>query len=366
MKSILFIIPSLGGGGAERVVVTLLKHLDRAEFQLSLAVINTENAIYLNDVPTDVELIDLGSRRVRGALVRLVRLIRARRPDVVFSTLGHLNLAIALIKPLLPSRTRYVGRETSVVSKSLYLHRWPAVMRFLYKTVYRRLDTVVCQSQSMRDDLIAVYGFPAHKAVVIHNPIDIEWVRARARENIKLIGMKPDHHNLVTAGRLSHEKGTDILIKALAVCRDARLNLVILGEGKRRRVLEQLALKLGVREQVQFIGFQPNPYPYFAQADLFVLSSRVEGFPNAALEALACSTPLVATPCDGMSDLAFDRSEGLLARDFSPGALAEAIREALGNHTIFSPSIERIRATFGVLIIASQYRDLLLGTVQEA
>ncbi|MGA9853574.1 MAG: glycosyltransferase [Gammaproteobacteria bacterium] len=359
MKSILFVIPSLAGGGAEHVVVTLLKHLDRAKFKLSLAVINIEDAIHLDDVPADVELIDLGSRQVRGALVKLVRLIRKRRPDVVFSTLSHLNLAVALLRPFLPSQTRYIGRETSVVSKVMYLHRWPTIMWFLYKTAYKRLDAVVCQSQAMRDDLIAVYGFPARKAVVIHNPVDVEWVRIRAQEVIELIGMKPDRRNLVTAGRLSHEKGMDMLLEALALCRNSRLNLVILGEGGLRRTLEERAAKLGIHEQVQFIGFQPNPYPYFAQADLFVLSSRVEGFPNAALEALACGTPLVVTPCDSIRDLALGAQEGLVASSFSPAALAEAIREALDNRSGFSPSIERIRAAFDVSVVVRQYEELL-------
>ncbi|MDE2108037.1 MAG: glycosyltransferase [Gammaproteobacteria bacterium] len=365
MKSVMFVVPSLGGGGAERVVLTLLKHLDRTQFSLSLVVINTRRSVHLSEVPRDVELIDFGSRRVRAALLKLLRLIRRRRPDVVFSTQGYLNLGMALIKPWLPAATRCVARETSIVSKLLHLHRRPAVLRFLYRRVYQRLDTVVCQSRAMRDDLVTAYGFPADKTVIIHNPVDVEWVRARAREQLDLIGLKPGHVNLVTAGRLSPEKGLDIVIAALALCRMPNLNLVILGEGKLRAALEALALKLGVRGQVQFAGFQTNPYPWFAHADLFVLGSRSEGFPNVALEALACGTPLVATPCDSLRDLGIGASEGLLARDFTPQALADAIQQVVAERADFSISVERVRAKFGISTIACQYRDLLRGSGRE-
>lgn len=365
MKTILFVVPSLGGGGAERVVLTLLKHLDRTEFRLSIAVINTRRSVHLGEIPRDVELIDFGSRRVRAALFKLLRLIRKRRPDVVFSTQGYLNLGIALIKPWLPAETRCVARETSIVSKLLPLHRRPAVLRFLYRRVYRRLDTIICQSRAMRDDLVSSYGFPAGKTVIIHNPVDVEWVRARAREKAGQGELKPGCLNLVTAGRLSPEKGMDIVIAALALCRMPNLNLVILGEGQLHAALEALASKLGVRSQVQFAGFQTNPYPWFAHADLFVLGSRSEGFPNVALEALACGTPLVATPCDSLWDLGIGVGEGLLARDFTAQALAEAIQQALLRRADFSVSVERIRAKFGVGAIASQYRDLLRHSGRE-
>src|SRR5438874_636849 len=100
-------IPTLAGGGSERVLVTLLRHLDRTLFIPTLVVIDTRNAVFLNDVPSDVTLIDLGCTRVRYALPKLLRLIWRRRPDVVLSTLGQLNLALAILRPLLPNRVRY-------------------------------------------------------------------------------------------------------------------------------------------------------------------------------------------------------------------------------------------------------------------
>ena len=107
------------GGGAERVIVTLLRHLNRLDFRLGLAVVDMRGGGYRDDVPEDVEFIDLRCTRVRYALPKIMRLIWQRRPDVVFSTLGHLNLALAMLRPLLPNGVRYIGREACIVSETL-------------------------------------------------------------------------------------------------------------------------------------------------------------------------------------------------------------------------------------------------------
>ena len=135
---LLFLIPTLTGGGAERVVVTLLQHLDRTRFELALAVVDTRDAAFRDQVPADVEFIDLGCRRVRQALPKLVRLLWWRRPDVVMSTLGHLNLALAIVRPLLPGGTRYVARETTIVSQGLTEYSRPRLWAWAYRRFYGR------------------------------------------------------------------------------------------------------------------------------------------------------------------------------------------------------------------------------------
>ena len=124
-RRVLFLIPTLTGGGAERVVVTLLQHLDRDRFDLALAVVDTRHAAFRDQVPSDVEFIDLGCRRVRHALPKLIRLLWRRRPDVVLSTLGHLNLALAIVRPMLPAGVRYLARETTVVSMGILEYSRP-------------------------------------------------------------------------------------------------------------------------------------------------------------------------------------------------------------------------------------------------
>ncbi|WP_019141892.1 glycosyltransferase [Noviherbaspirillum massiliense] len=349
-RRILFVIPSLGGGGAERVIATLLRYLDRSKFQLTLAVIDTRKAVHRDAIPEDVEFIDLKCERVRYALPKIVQLIWQRRPDVVFSTLGHLNLALAIIRPLLPDGVRYLARETSIVSEIIRRYRRPELWRWAYRHFYGRFDKVVCQSYYMRDDLVESFAFPKDRAVVIHNPVDVERIHQLAEEAL-ITGFErgggggneiPVH--LLAAGRLSHEKGFDLLITALALCGNPRLRLTILGEGPLRTDLERLARDSGVAQQVRFAGFQKNPYPFFAKADAFVMSSRLEGFPNVVLEALACGTPVIAAPSPGGVKEILERAEGcILAESLTAEGLAQAIQRMPHDAQVPSTVIEPYR-----------------------
>lgn len=322
---LLFLIPTLTGGGAERVVVTLLQHLDRARFELALAVVDTRDAAFRDQVPADVEFIDLGCRRVRQALPKLVRLLWRRRPDVVMSTLGHLNLALAIVRPLLPGGTRYVARETTIVSHGITEYRRSRLWAWAFRRFYGRFDRVICQSRAMRDDLVANFALDAKRTVIIHNPVDRARIVEAAASPVQSV-TPPGMLRVVAAGRLSIEKGFDLLLDALALARRRDLHLTILGDGPLRAELTARAEARGIADRVRFAGFLRNPYPTIGAADLFVLSSRYEGFPNVVLEALACGTPVVATPAPGGVREILDGVAGcVVADEVSAQALATAL-----------------------------------------
>jgi len=330
-RKVLFLIPTLTGGGAERVIVTLLRHLDRAKFEPSLAVVDLRGAAFLQDLPPDIEFVDLRARRVRYALPAILRLIWQRRPDIAFSTLGHLNLALAMAHGLLPRGVRTVARESIVVSENFKRMRAPRLWAWLYRRFYRRHDLVVCQSGDMFDDLTGRFGVPPARCVTIRNPVDVERIRHSAGADLAAAAASPDAVRLVAAGRLDSQKGFDLLIEAVALLADPRLELVVLGEGHEEAALRELARQRGVGPQVRFAGFQSNPYAWIAAADAFVLSSRYEGFPNVVLEALACGTPVIATPAPGgVRELLGHRQDCVIAEAITAAALADAIRLWLG------------------------------------
>ena len=360
-RRVLFLIPTLTGGGAERVMVTILRHLDRSRFAPTLAVVNTRNAAFIKDVPDDVELIDLRSSRVRYALPKLVRLIWQRRPDVVLSTLGYLNLALALLRPLLPNGVRYVARETVVLSADLETKRWPWLWRAAYRRFYRRFDTVICQSCDMQKDLVDGFAMPRQKTVLIHNPVDIARIRQLAKTPLAFDDSPSANGpaeclRMVSIGRLTYQKGFDLLIDALALC-SRRVKLTVLGEGPLRPQLEQQAIDRGVANQVRFIGFQNNPYPFLSEADVFVLSSRFEGFPNVVLEALACGTPVIALPAPGGVREILDGVGGcIVAESISALDLAQAIERFSSSRALNDQVVGR----YATDVISNRYEQVLM------
>lgn len=327
---VLLLIPTLGGGGAERFVATMAKHLNRERFRITLAVIDSRDAVFREEIPSDVEFIDLAAPRLRYALPRIVALSRRLQPDVVFSTLGHLNLALAMVRPWLPRLSRTIARETIVVSYGLERYRLRAVWALLYRLFYRRHDHIVCQSRDMHDDLVQHFHLPRRKALVIHNPVDLERIRRLSSQPAALPSIPTEAVRLIAAGRLDHQKGFDILIEAIWRLQDGSVHLTLLGSGPQEEELRRQIACRGLADRIHVVGFQRNPYAWFAKADAFVLSSRYEGFPNVVLEALACGTPVVATPAPGGTLEILKGIDGcVLADSIDAEALARAIRSWL-------------------------------------
>src|ERR1700682_1368687 len=146
-KKVLFLIPSLAGGGAERVFSVLLRHLDRSRFEPHLAILQAQGAAYLRDIPTDVTVHNLKVSRARYALPSIVSLVWNIRPQTLLCTLGHLNLVLMLAKPFLPRGTRLLIREATIASTFLQEEMArPQLWAWLYRRFYRRADAIICQS----------------------------------------------------------------------------------------------------------------------------------------------------------------------------------------------------------------------------
>lgn len=324
-NKVLFLVPSLAGGGAERVFTTLLRNLDRNRFELHLGVLEAAGCLS-GEIPDDVNVHVLNVPRVRYALPGVVRLVRKVRPGAVLSTLGHLNQLLIMAKPLLPRETRLIVREAVNSAGYLSERQNPRFTRWLHRRLYKRADRVVCLSDFLLEDMVEAFDVPRHKVVRIYNPVDIRRVR-------HLAGQSPDPYpdkglRLVAAGRLTRQKGFDVLLDALPAVKDRfpEVRLTILGEGPLRSELMDQSRRLSLSAHVDFAGFQPNPWNYFQYADLFVFPSRFEGMPNVLLEALALGIPAVAADCPGgVAEIKECDDQLLLVPVEDPRALAEAI-----------------------------------------
>ena len=364
-KKILFLVPAFAGGvgGAERVIITVLRHLDHSRFECHLALMGTGNA-FLDDVPSSVTVHYLGASRMRYGLPGIIKLARRLRPQTILSTVVYLNVVLMLAKPFLPGRPKILLREAVLPSAYLSLAlRRPRLWRWLYRYLYPKADRIICQYDAMVDDMAEHLAIPRDKLVRIYNPVDVAMVRRLAEATVTPYSAPGPH--VVTVGRLQHQKAYDVLLQAFPVVLKAfpGAKLTILGEGPLERQLKEQAIGLGVDHAVTFMGFQENPWPYVKHADLFVLCSRYEGLPNALLEVLALGIPVVATDCPGgVREVQKSAPHIVLAPPESPGLLADAMVSVLGQSKAkpADPTYaEDCLRRFDAQQIADEYANLL-------
>lgn len=352
---VLFVLPNLHGGGAERVTLTLAGSLDRSVWDPALAVCSAEGALK-GSLDSSIPLYDLATPSVRAALPALIRLIRKLKPRILFSTLTHLNLAVGVIRPFLPPSVRIIAREGNLPSQSLQYESRPRLYKAAYRMLYRSFDEVVAQSEKMRNDMIK-HGLSGDRLQVIRNPVDCDRILSLSGESGSPV-WPAGGARLLAAGRLDRQKGFDILLKALSAM-ERDWSLVVLGEGGERDSLETLTAELSLDERVRFPGFEANPYRWMAAADLFVLPSRYEGFPNVLLEALCCGTPVAAFSGDTSADeIVRDGIDGFLAESESEESLKDAVERVLDSD--FDTVALRLGAEerFGARHIVRQYERL--------
>lgn len=295
---ILFIVPSLNSGGAERVISLLCNNLNKNKFEIILGILKKEG-IFLEQISKEVKIIDLKEKHVRNSFFKIKKLIIQEKPDIVFSTLSHLNLFIAIFKFLLPKDSIYIGRESSIVSETLKEKKFKRIIfEKLYRIFYSNLDYIVCQSQYMADDLIENYKIKKAKIKVINNPVDIEKIRYLAEEKSE-IEIDKNKINLITVGRLNPVKQYDYLIDMFSKLDKKQYHLYIVGEGSEKIRIEKRIKELGLEENVSLLGRKKNPFSIVRQCDIFILTSKYEGFPNVVLEALALNLPILSLKSPG-------------------------------------------------------------------
>jgi glycosyltransferase involved in cell wall biosynthesis len=330
---VLLLLPYLGRGGSQHITATLARHLDKDGYQVHLALL-TQSDSNCPDIPPSVTVHCLSARRARYAALQLLCLVWRVSPAIVFVGMAHLGPLVLLLRIFFPSRTRVILRQSGALSAILGAAGPPGLVRMIFAAAYRRADMVICQTRSTAEELQTEFHLQAAQLAVLPNPIEID--RIRYASSPARNGHNPRNPYLFAAGRLVHEKGFDLLMKAFARLQPdfPTLRLLIAGSGPTGPALEVHCKVLGIDDRVEFLGDVPWPPEYFPRALAFVLSSRQDELPNALLEAAAGGLPIVSTPASpGLSDLLCNRPGVWLASATSVEALEIALRNALSTIT---------------------------------
>lgn len=368
---LLVVLPSLGGGGAERATLDLLRSLNRSRFHITLALF-TRGGRFLAQLPADVPVVDLRGRQSYDARLiwRLSRLICTQQPQVVFSVLRYANLITLLACRLAGTAVPVVINEQNLPSAEFALFGGGAIKAQAMRWLYPGAAQVTCIARGIASELVEKYGIPAQLVRVVPNPVDLPRVRSLGQIAPNHPWFQLQQPVVVAVGRLHRQKGFDVLIRAFARVRQSTAcKLLILGEGDLRQELEQLINRQGLAEDVQLPGFQENPYSYMAHSSAFVLSSRYEGFGNVLVEALALGTPVVSTRCPvGPEEILEDGKTGNLVPPEDESALAAAVLRVLQDRqlraTLSSNGPPRAEV-YGLERITAQYEALFSGLVGE-
>lgn len=335
-KRLAILLSFSGAGGVEHMVMNLVREFAARGQSLDLLTIRDASA-HFTDLPANVRWIPLKSRHALSAIPEIARYLKREHPAALLAAKDRAGRAALFARRLAGTATPVVIRLGTNLSTALQsrnvLQRWLRLAPM--RLIYRQVDRIIAVSQGVAEDTQRVTGLPASRILVVRNPvvspalaekaaapIPHPWLEEKERLRIPVI---------IAAGRLTTQKGFDILLRAFAILSKRReTRLLVLGEGGHRGMLLRLAQELEIADRVDLPGFQSNPYAWIARADLFVLSSRWEGSPNVLTEALALGIPSVATDCpSGPSEILDHGRYGPLIPVDDFAALAAAMQDTL-------------------------------------
>lgn len=338
-KKILFFLPN-SVGGSERVTVTVGKLLDPKEYDVQFIIVARNLGNIVSFIPETYSVKLLKALNVwEFVVIRMAVLIWHEKPYAVFSSLRYLNVRLLIASSFFP-------KVKTIIRNNHNFSVFSSFARFWVRLLYPLADVIVAQQEEMAQELIeSVPRIKPSKVRIIYNPIDTETINSQIKDTSSPYENKTI--NYVCVGRISPEKGQDVLVKAFEavhqVVPEARLYFLggFDGSAKYYRELRTMVESLKLNNLVKFEGYNETPYVWIRFADVFVLPSRTEGLPNVLMEAMYLGTPYVATRCVPMVErLAEQVPNGLLVDIDNYRAMSEAMLMALKKSRAGGPFFE--------------------------
>jgi glycosyltransferase involved in cell wall biosynthesis len=360
--TITLFLPSLEGGGTQRVFVELANEFVGLGLRVNLALASARGP-YLGEISTGVRVIDFGASGVLQSLPKLARHLRSARPDVMLSGLDHANIIAILARVAAGNGTRCVismrSVPTAVYRESRSVRGW--LLLQLIKVAYPFADAIVANSEAVASDLSQLLRITRSRLHIVYNPLNTSRIERSSREEVDHAWCADGAPPIILGvGSLGVLKDFPTLIRAFSIVRSTRdCRLVILGEGPERDGLERLIRELGLERDVYLAGFVSNPFAWMRRAKVFASSSLTEGCPNALMQALACGTAVISTDCVGGSGEVLQGGKwGHLIAVGDYDAMAEAIATTL--EATIHPDVRQRASDFAHDRIVRQYLQILL------
>lgn len=346
-------MPHLKAGGAERVVSFLFNQMNRSFFDPHLLVIGFENEAHYP--VKDINVIYLNKKRLKSALFDIVKTIKTLNPEIVFSSIGHINIYLGFLK-IFFFKTKFIAREASVYSKSMSYNKKKQLPFSLIKNCYHRLDALVYQSTDMKNDFEQTFKIDPSKGNLIHNPITLSpSILAKIPE------APTSPIKFLIVGSLIQSKGHQ---RVIDLFEKIKINFIleIVGDGPLRVQLEQKVAKSKIRNKVIFRGIQKNMQQIYSDADFLIQGSFVEGFPNVVLEALSYGIPsIVFNAPGGHKEMIVNRENGSILQENVDDIkiIEETVTYNWDRVAIQKDAFKR----FGPEIIMKQYEAIFLHVI---
>lgn len=327
-KKVLFLIESLGGGGAEKVLTTLVQHIDKSSFDVTVCVISGGGK-YDEIVVSNVNHISIfeapeyykGFKKLWYILKYnlIYRILPARLVYTFFIPKGF-DVEVAFVEgfatKVIAASTNRRAKKLAWVHVDLIQRPWPIELG-VFKNIkeeraaYNKFDNVICVSKSVEDIMHTFYNLK--NTLTIYNPLDKEAILSMGKQQATF-DIDKNRYNIVSVGRYTKQKGYDLLLPIISniIKNHPNIHLWLVGEGSERKALEQQAKDLGITENVAFTGFLKNPYALMSKMNLFVCSSRAEGFSLVIAESLILGVPVISMNCSGPNELIGNNECGIL------------------------------------------------------
>jgi glycosyltransferase involved in cell wall biosynthesis len=352
-KKIVFVINTLKAGGAERVFWLMSNQFSKKNYAVSLIVINNQDSFF-NIFDDEINLIDLQSKSASSAIFRLIFCIKKINPSVVFTTGTNLNIIASVLSIIFWSK-KFIAREPNVPSQMKnYVSSNKIKAKILFSSIkflYPFLSKIICQSESMKDELMKTYKLKNEQLAIIENPV-VENNFLNELTFSKTI-------KLVTIGRFSAEKGQFRMLEILKKM-DENFSLDLYGKGILENDLKNKIKELNLEKRVKICGECKNSLSVLKNYDCTILTSYTEGFPNVLVESLSVGTPVVAFKVSGAEHIIDEGKNGYCIKQNDDENFQLALKKI--HELKFSKSTikEKCLEKFSIQKIFDKYEKLVL------